>query len=175
MSSFKWYALQAQTQRENKVIEQIKKKITEKHMTEYFGEIVSPETEESVVMNGKRKTVKRKLMPGYILIQMNAIPNAISLVKATQYVTDFIGGAHAPSPLSEEEANQWMQRKAEGFKVSTTNLSVGDKVRVTEGPFSNFNGVVDSVDKDRVKVSISVFGRTTPVDISHSQLVKVKE
>lgn len=175
MNSFRWYALQAQTQREHKVVEQLKKKIMEKNMTEYFGEIVIPETEEFVDVNGKRKMVKKKLMPGYILIQMNASPNAISLVKGTQYVTDFLGGSHNPSPLSEEDANQWMQRKDEGFKVKTVNLSEGDKVKITEGPFANFSGVVEGIDRDRVKVAISVFGRTTPVDINHSQLLKIKE
>lgn len=170
----KWYTLTAQTQRENTAAKNLEKRIKDKGMQEYFGEIIVPE-EEVIQMNakGERKSVKKRLFPGYILIQMNTDPKAVNLVTNTQYVSGIIGGASTPSPLTDEEANSMMKRKAEGFKATGQLLEVGDKVKVTEGPFNTFNGEVESVDKERVSVKISVFGRPTSVTMDKNQLAKV--
>lgn len=172
--SFLWYIVQTRTQYEKKVVEHLKKTITEKGKSHLFEEIIIPEEEVVQDVNGKRKTVKKLLFPTYVLIKMQATPEAIQLVKGTQHVSGFLGGNTHPAPMSEDEANSMLKRKAEGFKSVSSSFNEGDSVKISEGPFKDFKGTVVSVEKDKVKVNVSVFGRPTPVEVPVSQLIQSK-
>jgi len=159
-----WYVIQASSNMENKVVTNLKEKIKQNNMTEYFGEILFPEEEQSQQVNGKKKIVKKKVFPGYILIQMVAEPKTIQLVKSIPKVLSFVSNNQLnPTPISEQEANDMLKRQKEGF-TSKSDYSVGDKVKITNGPFASFKGVVEHVNSDSLRVSVNIFGRPTPLD-----------
>jgi transcriptional antiterminator NusG len=174
---FKWYIVHVLSGFENRVLKTLKERIVNHTMTEYFAEIMVPE--ESVVanVNGKKRTMKKKFFPGYVLIKMVMNDKTWHLVKDTDKITGFIGGTKdKPMPISDEEALAMTASMAEGFKRtrSVANFSEGDSVKVIEGPFASFVGVVDSIsEKGKVKVQVSIFGRPTPVELEFSQVEKV--
>ena len=174
---FKWYIVHVLSGFENRVLKTLKERIVNHNMTEYFAEILVPE--ESVVanVNGKKRTMKKKFFPGYVLIKMIMNDKTWHLVKDTDKITGFIGGTKdKPMPISDEEANSMTASMAEGFKRtrSVANFSEGDSVKVIEGPFASFVGVVENIsDKGKVKVQVSIFGRPTPVELEFSQVEKV--
>jgi len=174
---FKWYIVHVLSGFENRVLKTLKERIVNHSMTEYFAEIMVPE--ESVVanVNGKKRTMKKKFFPGYVLIKMIMNDKTWHLVKDTDKITGFIGGTKdKPMPISDEEAAQMTNSLAEGFKRtrSVANFSEGDSVKVIEGPFTSFVGVVEAIsDKGKVKVQVSIFGRPTPVELEFSQVEKV--
>ncbi len=174
---FKWYIVHVLSGFENRVLKTLKERIVNHNMTEYFAEIVVPE--ESVVanVNGKKRTMKKKFFPGYVLIKMVMSEKTWHLVKDTDKITGFIGGTKdKPMPISDEEASAMTASLAEGFKRtrSVANFSEGDSVKVIEGPFASFVGVVENIsDKGKVKVQVSIFGRPTPVELEFSQVEKV--
>lgn len=174
---FKWYVAHALTGQENKVSKALKENIINHKMTEYFAEILIPEESVTTNVNGRKRTVKKKFFPGYILIKMIMNDQTWHLVKNTDKITGFIGGTkEKPAPISEEEAAYMTNQAAEGFKRPKTNISLteGDSVKVIEGPFASFIGTVEAVsDKGKVKVNVSIFGRPTPVELDFSQVEKV--
>jgi len=174
---FKWYIVHVLSGFENRVLKTLKERIVNHNMTEYFAEIMVPE--ESVVanVNGKKRTMKKKFFPGYVLIKMIMTEKTWHLVKDTDKITGFIGGTKdKPMPISDEEAASMTASMAEGFKRtrSVANFSEGDSVKVIEGPFTSFVGTVETIsDKGKVKVQVSIFGRPTPVELEFSQVEKV--
>lgn len=174
---FKWYIVHVLSGFENRVLKTLKERIVNHSMTEYFAEILVPE--ESVVTNvsGKKRTMKKKYFPGYVLIKMIMNEKTWHLVKDTDKITGFVGGTKdKPVPISEEEATAMTASLAEGFKRtrSVANFAEGDSVKVIEGPFASFVGVVENIsDKGKVKVQVSIFGRPTPVELEFSQVEKV--
>jgi transcriptional antiterminator NusG len=174
---FKWYIVHVLSGFENRVLKTLKERIVNHSMTEYFADILVPE--ESVVanVNGKKRTMKKKFFPGYVLIKMIMNEKTWHLVKDTDKITGFIGGTKdKPMPISDEEAASMTASLAEGFKRTRTvaNFSEGDSVKVIEGPFASFVGVVENIsDKGKVKVQVSIFGRPTPVELEFSQVEKV--
>jgi transcriptional antiterminator NusG len=174
---FKWYIVHVLSGFENRVLKTLKERIVNHNMTEYFAEIMVPE--ESVVsnVNGKKRTMKKKFFPGYVLVKMIMNDKTWHLVKDTDKITGFIGGTKdKPMPISDEEAASMTQSMADGFKRprSVANFSEGDSVKVIEGPFASFVGTVEQIsDKGKVKVQVSIFGRPTPVELEFSQVEKV--
>lgn len=174
---FKWYVVHVLSGFENRVTKTLKERIVNHSMTELFAEILVPE--ESVVqnVNGKKRTMKKKFFPGYILVKMIMNDRTWHLVKDTDKITGFIGGTkEKPMPISDEEAAALTNSMVEGFKRSRSvaNFSEGDSVKVIEGPFTSFVGVVENIsDKGKVKVNVSIFGRPTPVELEFSQVEKV--
>lgn len=174
---FKWYVAHVLSGFENRVTKTLKERIVNHNMTEFFADILVPE--ESVVanVNGKKRNMKKKFFPGYVLIKMIMNDRSWHLVKDTDKITGFIGGTkEKPMPISEEEASALTNSMVEGFKRSRSvaNFSEGDSVKVIEGPFASFVGIVENInDKGKVKVQVSIFGRPTPVELEFSQVEKV--
>jgi len=174
---FKWFIVHVLSGFENRVMKTLKERIVNHNMTEYFAEILVPE--ESVVanVNGKKRTMKKKFFPGYVLVKMVMNEKTWHLVKDTDKITGFIGGTKdKPMPISDEEAAAMTQSLEDGFKRprSVANFSEGDSVKVIEGPFASFVGTVEAIsDKGKVKVQVSIFGRPTPVELEFSQVEKV--
>ncbi len=173
----RWYVVHAYSGYEKHVMRSLTERIEIMGMQEYFGEILVP-TEEVVEMrDGKKRKSERKFYPGYVLVQMDMNDDSWHMVKGTGRVLGFIGGtADKPSPISEREADAILQRVSDRVDNPRpkTLFEVGEVVRVNEGPFADFNGVVEEVDydKSRIKVAVLIFGRSTPVDLEFSQVEK---
>lgn len=175
--SKRWYVVQAYSGFEKHVMRALKERIELKGMEASFGEVLVP-TEEVVEMkDGKKRKSERKFYPGYVLVQMEMNDDTWHLVKSTPKVLGFIGGtADRPAPISDKEAEAILRRVESGVDKPKpkTLFEAGEVVRVIEGPFADFNGVVEEVDyeKSRVKVAVLIFGRSTPVDLEFSQIEK---
>lgn len=174
---FKWYVAHVLSGFENRVSKTLKERIVNHNMTELFADILVPEENVTANVNGKKRSMKKKFFPGYILIKMIMNDRTWHLVKDTDKITGFIGGTKdKPIPISDEEAAALTNSMADGFKRSRSvaNFSEGDSVKVIEGPFASFVGVVEAIsDKGKVKVQVSIFGRPTPVELEFSQVEKV--
>lgn len=173
----RWYVIQAFSGFEGRVLKSLKEYIRIHEMEDFFGEILVP-TEEVIEMRaGQRRKSERKFFPGYVLVQMIMNDESWHLVRSVPRVMGFIGGTpDRPAPISDKEADAILNRleKASESPVHKTVYEAGEVVRVTEGPFADFSGVVEEVDydKSRLKVSVSIFGRATPVDLEFSQVEK---
>lgn len=174
---FKWYVAHALTGQENKVVKTLKDRIVNYSLTESFSEILVPEESVTSTVNGRKRTIKKKFFPGYVLIKMIMNDKTWHLVKDTDKITGFLGGSSdKPTPISDEEANYMLNQNQDGFKrtKSSIDFSEGDSVKVMEGPFASFVGTVENVnDKGKLKVNVSIFGRPTPVELDSSQVEKV--
>ena len=174
---FKWYIAKAQTGQENKVTKSLKERIVNHKMTELFSEILVPEETLVTTANGKKKTIKKKFFPGYVLIKMVMNDKTWHLVKSTDKITGFIGGTlDKPAPITNEEAAYMTSQMEEGFKKPRASVSFveGESVKVIEGPFVNFVGTIEAVsEKGKVKVNVSIFGRPTPVELDFTQIERV--
>lgn len=174
---FKWYIAKAQTGQENKITKSLKERIVNHKMTEFFAEILVPEETIVTTANGKKKTIKKKFFPGYVLIKMIMNDKTWHLVKSTDKITGFVGGTlEKPAPISNEEAAFMTSQMEDGFKKPRTsvNFSEGESVKVIEGPFANFVGTIEAVnEKGKIKVNVSIFGRPTPVELDFTQVEKV--
>ncbi|HCI00567.1 MAG: transcription termination/antitermination protein NusG [Geminicoccus sp.] len=172
----KWYVIHVYSGFESKIIESIVEQAEKKGIEEQFSELIVPAEEVVEVRRGKKYNTERKFFPGYILAKMELSDEAWNLVKNTQRVTGFLGGQGRPVPISEREANQIMQSMQEGAEKPRPSIiyEVGEDVRVTDGAFTSFAGVVEEVDleKARLKVAVSIFGRATPVELDYSQVEK---
>jgi len=174
---FQWYIIHAHSGFEKKVVQSIEEKAVKYKMQDKFDQILVPMEEVVEVKKGKKVNNEKKIFPGYILIHMDLNDDSWHLVKSTPKVTGFLGDGTKPLPISEVEANRILKQMEEGTDKprSMVTFEVGEEVTVAEGPFASFNGVVESVDeeKQRLKVSVSIFGRSTPVDLDFSQVDKV--
>lgn len=174
---FKWYVAHVLSGFENRVTKTLKERIVNHNMTAFFADILVPEESVTANVNGKKRSLKKKFFPGYVLIKMVMNDRTWHLVKDTDKITGFIGGTkEKPMPISDEEAAALTNSMQEGFKRtrSVANFSEGDSVKVIEGPFASFVGVVENIsDKGKVKVQVSIFGRPTPVELEFSQVEKV--
>jgi transcriptional antiterminator NusG len=172
-----WYVVQAYSGFENQVKRSLLERISRFGMEENFGEIMVP-TEEVVEMReGQKRKSERKFFPGYVLVHMEMNERTWHLVKDAPKVLGFIGGSSdKPAPISEKEANSILQRMQDGVDKPKPKVlfEPGEVVRVTDGPFNDFNGVVEEVDfeKSRLKVSVLIFGRSTPVELEFGQVEK---
>ena len=177
MSDKKWYVVQAFSGYEGRVQKTLLEHIKMHGMEDYFGEILVP-TEEVVEMRaGQKRKSERKFFPGYVLVEMEMNEDSWHLVKSVPRVLGFIGGtSDRPMPISQREADAILNRLEESVDKPKpkTLFEPGEVVRVIDGPFADFNGVVEEVDyeKSRVKVSVLIFGRSTPVDLEFSQVEK---
>lgn len=175
-ADFKWYVAHALSGYENRVRKTLTERIINHKMTDLFSEILIPEETVVTSVNGKKRNLKKKFFPGYVMIKMIMNDRTWHLVKNTDKVTGFIGGSKdKPLPISEEEAARMTNQLKDGYKTTRTSvdLSAGDEVRVIEGPFASFVGTVEAVsDKGKVKVNVSIFGRPTPVELDFSQIEK---
>jgi len=175
--ALRWYVVQAYSGYENKVQKLLLDRIEREGLSDRFGEVLVP-TEEIVEMRaGQQRKSERKFFPGYVLVEMDMDDETWHLVKNTPRVLGFIGGtADRPAPITEKEANEILQRVEDSTDKPKPKIlfEPGEVIRVIDGPFADFNGVVEKVDyeKSRVKVSVSIFGRSTPVDLEFSQVEK---
>ena len=171
----KWYVVRAASGRENKAMLLLKNQIAIEDMGDYFGEILVPTEEVVELKSGQRKTSQRKFFPGYILVQVEMSDKVWQLIKSVPHVLGFIGGLNA-KPLPPQEVKKIMSRmqSAEDSPKPKTLYTPGEMVRVTDGPFAEFNGVVKDVntEKQRLVVSVFIFGRSTPVELEFSQVEK---
>ena len=173
----RWYIVHAYSGMEKAVERNIAERIARANMQDKFGRVLVP-TEEVVEMkNGQRKTTERRLFPGYVFVEMVMDDESWHLVKHTNKVTGFVGGAkNRPAPISEAEVQKIVSQMQEGTDKPRHKVEfmVGELVRVKEGPFTDFNGSVEDVnyEKSRVRVSVMIFGRSTPVELEFSQVEK---
>jgi transcription termination/antitermination protein NusG len=173
----RWYVIHVYSGFEKKVAAAIREQAEQKGLGERFEEILVPTEEVVEVKRGAKVNSERKFFPGYVLIKMDLDDQTWHLVKNTAKVTGFLGGRGRPSPISEAEAARIMRQVQEGIERPKPSITfeVGEQVRVSDGPFTSFNGVVEEVDeeKSRIKVAVSIFGRATPVELEYSQVEKV--
>jgi transcriptional antiterminator NusG len=173
----RWYIIHVYSNFEQKVAQSIREQAIQQGLDDLFEEVLVPTEELVEVKRGKKVNTERKFFPGYVLVKMELNDETWHLVRNTAKVTGFLGPNGKPAPITEEEAlriqNQ-MQEGTEHPRPMITFLS-GDQVRVVDGPFSSFNGVVEEVDeaKGRLKVSVSIFGRATPVELEYSQVERL--
>ncbi|MCB9094921.1 MAG: transcription termination/antitermination protein NusG [Halobacteriovoraceae bacterium] len=173
---FKWYVVHVLSGFEHRVKKTLVERIVNHKLTEYFAEVFLPEEEVTANVKGKKRNMKKKFFPGYLLIKMVLNDKTWHLVKDTDKITSFVSGdRNKPTPISEKEASYLLGQAEEGFKQvkTTASFSEGDSVKVIEGPFASFVGTVEAVsDKGKLKVNVSIFGRPTPVELDFSQVEK---
>ncbi|MFM2045203.1 MAG: putative Transcription antitermination protein NusG [Pseudomonadota bacterium] len=173
----RWYVVHVYSGFEKKVALAIREKAAQKGLDEKFYEILVPTEEVVEVRRGAKVASERKFFPGYVLVKMDLEDETWHLVKNTPKVTGFLGGGGKPQPISEAEAMRIMNQVQEGIErpKPTIQFEVGEQVRVTDGPFTSFTGLIEEVDEDkaRVKVAVSIFGRATPVELEYTQVEKV--
>jgi len=175
--ALKWYIIHVYSGFENKVKAALEERIASSQHADKFKEVVVPTEEIVELVKGKRKTSARKFYPGYILVQMELDDETWHIVNDTAKVTGFLGGRRKPTPLSDEEADRILNRMEAGKLKPQPKyfFESGDEVRVIDGPFTNFNGTVQEVnpEKGKIKVLVSIFGRSTPVELEFVQVQKL--
>jgi transcriptional antiterminator NusG len=175
--AFKWYIVHVYSGFENKVKVALEERISSSPHHEKFGEVLVPTEEIVELVKGKRKTSSRKFYPGYILVQMELDDGTWHVVNDTAKVTGFLGGRNKPAPISDEEADRILNRMEAGKLKPQPKyfFEFGDEIRVIDGPFTNFNGTVEEVnhEKGKIKVLVSIFGRSTPVELDFVQVQKL--
>lgn len=178
MAAARWYVLHVYSGFENKVAEAIKDKAKKQGLEANVEEILVPTEEVVEVKRGQRKNTERKFFPGYVLAKLDMNDNVWHLIKDTPKVSGFLGGGgNKPLPISEKEAQQILQQVQEGIERPRPSVvyDIGEEVKVTDGPFASFNGVVEEIDEEKakLKVSVSIFGRSTPVELEYAQVEKL--
>ncbi|HEV2628693.1 MAG TPA: transcription termination/antitermination protein NusG [Pseudolabrys sp.] len=173
----RWYIVHAYSNFEKKVAESIREQAKQRNLDDHFEQVLVPTETVVEVRRGRKVNAERKFFPGYVLVKMDLTDEVYHLIKNTPKVTGFLGTDNKPMPISEAEAQRILQQVQEGVERPKPSISfeVGENVRVSDGPFASFNGVVEEVDegRSRVKVAVSIFGRATPVELEFGQVEKV--
>ncbi len=173
----RWYVVHVYSGFEKKIAQQIKEQASQKGLADQIDDVLVPSEEVVELRRGQKVNAERKFFPGYVLVKMELSDEAWHLVKDTPKVTGFLGSKTRPQPISEAEAERIMKQAQEGVERPRPAIlfEIGEQVRVADGPFTSFNGTVEEVDeeKGRVKVSVSIFGRSTPVELEYGQVEKV--
>ena len=175
--SARWYVLHVYSGFESKVKQAILEKADQFEMSDSIEEVLVPIEEVVEMRRGSKVSAERKFFPGYVLVKMHMSDETWHLVKDTPKVTGFLGAQGKPSPISQKEADQIMRQVQDGIDSPKPSIlfDVGEQVRVSDGPFASFNGLVEEIDEEkaRLKVSVSIFGRSTPVELEYSQVEKL--
>ena len=175
--NFKWYIIHTYSGFERKVRESLESRVQAFGLQEKIGKVIIPTEPVTEIRNGKKYTIERAFLPGYVLVEMDLNDDVWHVVKSTPRVTGFLGTGQHPSPLSEEEVNQIVYRVNVGKDKPKLKVKFdkNESVRITDGPFATFTGVVDDVneDKEEVTVMVTIFGRSTPVKLEYGQVEKV--
>ncbi len=173
----RWYSVSVLSNFEKKVAEAIRQAAAEKGLTDEIDEVLVPTEDVIEIRRGKKVTSERRFMPGYVLVHMDLNDRTYHLVNSINRVTGFLGAQGKPMPMRDEEVNTILNRTGEGTEAQPRSLirfEVGEQVKVTDGPFEGFAGMVEEVDEisSRVKVTVSIFGRPTPVELEFTQVSK---
>jgi transcription termination/antitermination protein NusG len=173
----RWYIVQAYSNFERKVAEDIRQKVVSNGLEHLFEDVLVPTEKVTEVRRGRKVDAERKFFPGYVLVKMELTDETFHLIKNTPKVTGFLGADNKPQPISEREAMSILQQVQDGVDRPKPSVSfeIGENVRVSDGPFASFSGVVEDVDEERarLKVEVSIFGRPTPVELEYGQVEKV--
>ena len=173
----RWYIVHAYSNFEKKVAESIREQSKQRGLEELFEQVLVPTEKVTEVRRGRKVDAERKFFPGYVLVKMDMTNEAFHLIKNTPKVTGFLGSGDKPMPISDREAMAILQQVQEGVEHPKPSVSfeVGEKVRVADGAFQSFEGIVEEVDEERsrLKVEVSIFGRPTPVELEYGQVEKV--
>ncbi len=173
----RWYVLHVYSGFENKVAETIMDKAQKQGLEDRVEEIMVPTEEVVEVKRGQRVNAERKFFPGYVLMKADMSDNVWHMVKDTPRVTGFLGAGNKPSPITEKEAEALMKQIQEGVDRPRPSVTfdIGEEVKVADGPFASFNGIVEEIDEEKakLKVSVSIFGRATPVELEYGQVEKL--
>jgi len=172
----RWYSVSVLSNFEKKVAEQIRQLVKEKGLEDEIEEVLVPTEEVIEVRRNKKVTTERRFMPGYVLVRMEMTDRAYHLITSINRVTGFLGPQGRPMPMRDAEVNQILNRVEEGVEQPRTLIffDIGERVKVTDGPFEGFDGMVEEVDEanQRLKVAVSIFGRATPVELEFTQVSK---
>ena len=172
----RWYSVSVLSNFEKKIAEQIRQSVIEKGLEDDIEEVLVPTEEVIEVRRGKKVTAERRFMPGYVLVRMEMSDQGYHLINSINRVTGFLGPQGRPMPMRDAEVNAILNRVQEGEEAPRTliHFEVGEKVKVNDGPFEDFDGMVEEVDDDnqRLKVTVSIFGRETPVELEYTQVTK---
>jgi transcription termination/antitermination protein NusG len=173
-----WYVVHTYSGYENKVKANLEKRVESMAMQDKIFRVIVPEEEETDVKNGKKKVVKRKVFPGYVLVELVMTDDSWYVVRNTPGVTGFVGSAGAgskPSPLLPEEVSGILKHMGVDERKVDINFEIGETVKVKEGPFANFEGKIEDIDRDKakIKVLVNMFGRETPVELDFTQIDKI--
>ena len=173
----RWYVVHVYSGFEKKIAQQIKDQAVQNGLGEQFEEVLVPSENVVEMRRGQKVASEHKFFPGYVLVKMDLTDDAWHLVKNTPKVTGFLGSKTKPQPISDAEADRILKQNQEGVERPRPAIlfDIGEQVRVADGPFTSFNGTVEEVDeeKGRLKVSVSIFGRSTPVELEYGQVEKV--
>jgi len=174
--AMRWFVVQVYSNYEDKVEQMLRENAERAGLSDKFGKILVPREEVVELKEGQKVTSQRKFFPGYILVEMEMNDDTWHVVKDTRQVTGFLGSANKPMPMPQREVDALIQQIEEGIERPKPKVmfDIGDAVRVIDGPFASFNGVVEEVmeDKAKLKVSVSIFGRPTPVELEYIQVEK---
>ena len=175
MMSKQWYVVHTYSGYENKVKANLERRIESMNMEDKIFRILVPMEDEIEIKNGKKKVSKKKVFPGYVLVEMIMTDDSWYVVRNTPGVTGFVGTGSKPIPLNEEEAKAIIKQMGMEEPKTKMNISLGENVKVTEGPFESFVGVIEEIypDKGKVKVMVSMFGRETPIELDFTQIEKL--
>jgi transcriptional antiterminator NusG len=174
----RWYIVHAYSNFEKKVADSIKEQAVIKGFGDLFEAVMVPTEEVIEIRRGRKIKSERRFFPGYVLVKMEMTDQAYHLIKNTPKVTGFLGSDNKPIPITDAEAARILNQVQEGIERPKTTVSfeIGEQVRVADGPFASFNGLVEEVDeqRERLKVAVSIFGRPTPVELEYGQVEKIR-